>query len=234
MNPNSAPKAATPPPELTMERFLEELEKERADLAAEAARKKEEAESGVRSEIKAHNRARSVLIHTRTCIRKWDKDEAKAALTNGIMTKVIDGEAVADPYYTASKTLTLPERDTFLSKEFKFPPAYAAPSKPVVVESAASSIKARYRQLREVECMMWHFKLEWIADVVMRVRIAKLIWWDLASVLKKQNCVLTELVETPITMAQIQSYSVEQVAFELWRLGWPASMAAERAEFAQK
>jgi len=224
--PTSTPAPTLPPADLTIELYRAELSRDLALIAEFNG----ESDSKLRREIASSNSRRSHLIMARTAIRKWTENEAPAILKGDVHIKMIGGKEVVDPYVKLSKDLNLD------SRFFQIPSAIKAPKVKGVTEAqtAASNIQARFRKLREVSCMDWHFKLEWITDMTLRIRIAKLIWWDMANTLKNQNCVLTELVNAPITTAQVMAYTEEQVAFELWRLGWPATMAADRAFHAQK
>ncbi len=237
--PSSTPAPTLPPAHLTLELYRSELEKERAVMAAEIA------EEQTRTEVSSYCSRRSLLINAKNALELWDGETNPVYMKNGVATKLIKARVIkgkkgkpdraipecemADPFPKWEAKLGI------TSRVLQIPPSlFHGKKAQSETQRLAELIRGRFRKLRETSCMDWHFRLDWITNLTMRIRIAKLVWWDMASVLKKQNCVLTELVNAPITTAQIIAFTEEEVGFELWRLGWPAYMAADRAFHAQK
>lgn len=182
----------------------------------------------VNLEVKRHNSHRSKLIQAKTALKNWDEITAPITTKDGVRTKVVGTIIHTDPFPALQTKLGIKDR------VFEIAATIPRAKVDAEVKEILTGMQRKFKSLRSVSCVDWMFRLERIADEVLRVRIAKLVWWDLASTLKQQNCVLTEMVNAPITTAQIASYTKDQVAIELWRLGWPASMATDRAHFAQQ
>lgn len=180
-----------------------------------------------RAAVKEHNSHRSKLIWHGFEIKKWDKNPAPVEI-DSVPFKMINGKRVEDPFIKAAKQLGIKERT------FTLPANKPAPQADQEARGIVASVRCRFKQLRNFTHEEWSEGLAKISDEKLRIRIAKLIWWDMANYLPRdQDSLLTRLMKLPITSGELSSFSVEQVALELWGLGWPATNALERATHAQ-
>ena len=119
------------------------------------------------------------------------------------------------------------------SPEFSIPKTRDRVALDGATVAGLNAVNRQYRDLRDVSAIEWRNRLLSVEPELLRIRLAKYVWWDFAAA-AEFDIELNDLVEKELTNEEVAEVSGEDMAIGLWVLGYPAIQARRRAGLNRK